>query len=68
VFRARRLDAPLCAWDGHSDAHRLHAPTEPLLVVDIDADACLEHDRSRHPRAILPGNWTDRAVLLRDSI
>ena len=26
-----------------------HTPTEPLLVVEVDADACFEHDRSRHP-------------------
>ena len=26
-----------------------YTPTEPLLVVEGDADACFEHDRSRHP-------------------
>jgi hypothetical protein len=45
-----------------------YTPTEPLLVVEVDADACFEHDRSRHPGALLPGNRPDRAVLLRDSI
>jgi hypothetical protein len=26
-----------------------HTPTEPRLVVEVDADVCLEHDRWRHP-------------------
>ena len=26
-----------------------YTPTEPLLVVEVDADVCFEHDRWRHP-------------------
>jgi hypothetical protein len=26
-----------------------YTPTEPLLVVEVDADMCFEHDRWRHP-------------------
>jgi hypothetical protein len=27
-----------------------YTPTEPLLVVEVDADVCLEHHRWRHPK------------------
>jgi ATP-dependent DNA ligase len=26
-----------------------YTPTEPMLVVELDADVCFEHDRWRHP-------------------
>jgi hypothetical protein len=26
-----------------------YTPTEPLLVVEVDADVCFEHERWRHP-------------------
>jgi hypothetical protein len=26
-----------------------YTPTEPLLVVEVDADVSFEHDRWRHP-------------------
>jgi ATP-dependent DNA ligase len=26
-----------------------YTPTEPLLIVEVDADVCFEHDRWRHP-------------------
>jgi hypothetical protein len=26
-----------------------YTPTEPLLVVEVDADVCFEHHRWRHP-------------------
>jgi hypothetical protein len=28
-----------------------YTPTEPMLVVEVDADVCFEHDRWRHPTA-----------------
>ena len=28
-----------------------YTPTEPLLVVEVDADVCFEHERWRHPTA-----------------
>jgi hypothetical protein len=26
-----------------------YTPTEPLLVVEVDADVCFDHHRWRHP-------------------
>ena len=31
---------------------RRAAPTEPLLVVEVDTDMCFDHQRGRHPTAL----------------
>jgi hypothetical protein len=41
-----------------------YTPTEPLLVVEVDADVCFEHDRWRHPK----GYRRVRLDLLADEI
>ena len=35
--------------DSHSASLINYRPTEPLLVVEVDADVCFEHDRWPHP-------------------
>ena len=46
-----------------------YTPTEPLLVVEVDADVCFEHERWRHPTGfrrvrgdLQPADLSRRAV------
>ena len=46
-----------------------YTPTEPLLVVEVDADVCFEHERWRHPTGfrrvrgdLQPADLSKRAV------